>query len=75
MEKIIEIMQGIKPGFEFEGRTDLIDSGDFDSFDIIQLVSELNTAFDIDVPVEEIVPENFNSLEAVCQLVNRLLEE
>ena len=75
IEKILELLKEMKPGFDFTGRTDLVDSGDFDSFDVISLVSEMNEAFQIDVPVEEIVPENFNSLEAIKALAERLLEE
>lgn len=75
MEKLLEILADIKPGFEFTGRTDLVDSGNFDSFDVISLVSELNEAFDIDIPVEAIIPENFNSVEAMMALINEQLED
>lgn len=72
MEKILEVLQEVKPGFEFEGRTDLASSGDLDSFDVISIVAELNEALDIDIPVEAIVPENFDSLEALKKLVDSL---
>ncbi len=75
MEKLLEILQEIKPGFVFEGRTDLIDSGDIDSFDVISMVYELNEAFDIDIPVEDIVPENFNSVDAMWALISAQLED
>jgi len=75
MEQLMSILAEIKPGFEFSGRTDLVDSGDFDSFDVITLVSELNEAYDIDIPVEDIVPENFNSVEAMLALINGQLED
>ena len=75
MDKLLTILEDIKPGFEFTGRTDLVDSGDLDSFDVISLVSELNEAFDIDIPVEEIVPENFNSVDAMMALINAQLED
>ncbi len=75
MEQLLNILEEIKPGFDFTGRTDLVDSGDLDSFDVISLVSELNEAFDIDIPVEEIVPENFNSVEAMMALINAQLED
>jgi acyl carrier protein len=75
MEKLLEILEEIKPGFEFTGRTDLVESGDLDSFDVISLVSELNDAYDIDIPVEAIVPENFNSVEAMMALINEQLED
>ena len=75
MDQLLEILDEIKPGFEFEGRTDLVDSGDIDSFDVISLVSELNEAFDIDIPIQDIVPENFNSLEAMMTLIQKQLDE
>jgi len=75
MEQLLSILAEIKPDFDFIGRTDLVDSGDFDSFDVITLVSELNEAYDIDIPVEAIVPENFNSIEAMLALINEQLED
>ena len=72
MEEILKVLQEVKPGIQFEGRTDLVSSGDLDSFDIISLVSELNDSLDIDIPVEAIVPENFDSLEAIQKLVDSL---
>lgn len=72
MEEILKVLQEVKPGIQFEGRTDLVSSGDLDSFDIISLVSELNDILDIDIPVEAIVPENFDSLEAIQKLVDSL---
>lgn len=75
MEKLLGILDEVKPGFEFTGRTDLVESGDLDSFDVISLVSELNEAYDIDIPVEAIIPENFNSVEAMMAMINELLED
>lgn len=72
MEEILKVLQEVKPDLQFEGRTDLATSGDLDSFDIISLVSELNETFDIDIPVEAIVPENFDSIEAIKKLVDSL---
>ena len=71
MEQLLSILEEIKPGFVFTGRADLVDSGDLDSFDVISLVGELNDAFDIDIPVEAIVPENFNSVDAMMALINQ----
>ncbi len=70
MEEILKILREIKPGVDFEGRTDLVSGGILDSFDIISLVSELNEVLDIEIPVEEIVPENFESAEAIKKLAD-----
>lgn len=74
-EKLLDVLADAKPGFEFEGKTDLVDGGYLDSFDIITLVSELNESFDIDIPVEEIITENFNSVDAILALVRKLSTE
>lgn len=71
-EKLLEVLADAKPGFEFEGTTGLIDEGYLDSFDIITLVTELNEKFDIDIPVEDIVAENFDSVDTILALIGRL---
>lgn len=74
-EKILEILKEVKPGVEFEGKTDLIDAGVLASFDIISLVAELNDEFDIEISVVELIPENFNSISAIAKMVQRLEDE
>lgn len=74
-EKLLEVLAGTKPGFEFEGKTDLVGGGYLDSFDIITLISELNENFDIDIPVEEIIAENFDSVDTILALIRRLSGE
>lgn len=74
-EKLLEVLADAKPGFEFEGKTGLVDDGYLDSFDIITLVTELNDKFEIDIPVEEIITENFNSVDVILALVERLSAE
>ncbi|MBO5142920.1 MAG: acyl carrier protein [Clostridia bacterium] len=69
MEKLIEILKGIRPDIEIENKT-LVDDGVLDSFDIVTLVSELIDAYDIELSVEDILPENFNSVEAIQQLID-----
>ncbi|HHT56082.1 acyl carrier protein [Herbinix luporum] len=75
MEQILEILKGLHPEIDFETCTTLIDDKIIDSFDIVTLVSEISEEFDIDIPVEEIIPENFNSAKAIYALVERLLED
>jgi len=68
MEKLIEILRGIRPDIDIESTT-LVDDGVLDSFDIVTLVSELIDGFDIELSVEDILPENFNSVEAIYRLI------
>ena len=39
------------------------------------LIAEINDEFDVTIPAEEIVPENFNSAETIWNLIQRLDEE
>ncbi len=75
MEEILNILQENCPGIDFEGQERLIDDGILDSLNIVMLVGELNEAFDISIGAEDLVPENFNSLQAIHALVQRLADE
>ena len=74
MEQVIKILQEIKPEIDFEHCTTLIDDALLDSFDIISIVTEFNEAFDIQIPASEVTPENFNSAEALYQMIRQLGE-
>ncbi len=71
-ERILEILNETRSDVDFEKETLLIDDGILDSFDIIQIVSDLNEEFDIDITADELEPENFNSLDAIIALVQSM---
>ncbi len=75
MEKLLEILKGIHPEVDFESNEELIDDGILDSLDIVTIVTEIDAEFDITIPAEEIIPENFNSAKALMALITRLDEE
>ncbi len=75
MSELIEILENLHPEVDFSTCTTLIDDKILDSFDIITIISEINEAFDVVIPAEEIVPENFNSAQALMDLVTRLEDE
>ena len=68
-KQIIEILSEICPGIDFETETALIDDGLIDSLDIVAVVTELMEAFDVDLGVDDLTPENFNSVEAIEELI------
>ena len=70
-EKIIAILKDIQPDFAFEDGVDFIEEGYLDSFDIVQLVAELEGQFKIVISALDIVPENFNSIDAISGLVQK----
>ena len=75
MEKLIEILKGIRPDVDFENETALIDDGILDSFDVVSIISELDEAFGVQVRITELDPENFNSAESIWKLVQELKEK
>lgn len=75
MNKIIEILENMKPGIDFTKETYLITNGILTSMEIVQLVMELNEEFDIEISPMDIIPENFESVKAINQLVEKCLDE
>lgn len=71
MEKILKILSGLRPEFDFTQSEDFIEDGYLDSFDVVMLVSELEEAFDILVDALDIVPENFCSVKRIAETVKK----
>lgn len=75
MEQLLEILTELHPEVDFETEEHLIDNKILDSFDIVTIVAEIDSEFDVSIPAEELVPENFNSAKALYALVERLMED
>lgn len=75
MEELLGILKEIRPDVDFEKETKLIDDSILDSFDIISIVGELNEHYDIEIDVEDLEPDNFNTAEAILTLVRKLQED
>lgn len=72
MNELLDILKEVKPDVDFEVEDSLIDDGILTSFDIISIVNEVNEAFDIEITVAHLKPENFNSAEALWELIKEL---
>lgn len=75
METLLEILSDLHPDVDFEICDTLIDDKILDSFDIVSLISEINEEWDVTIPADKIDPQYFNSAEALCGLIEELLEE
>lgn len=73
MNNILAILEDIRPDLDFEGETALVDGGILDSFDIFSIFERLNEKFNIEISVDDIVPENFNSVESIKALVDKYI--
>jgi D-alanine--poly(phosphoribitol) ligase subunit 2 len=74
-EQIIEILEDIQPEADYETCQTLIDDHILTSLDVLSLVAELEDEFDVTIPTVEIIPSNFNSVDAIVAMVDRLQEE
>lgn len=71
-EQIIKILADLRPEFDFsqEGQN-FIEEGMLDSFDMVSLVSELDSTFGISIDGMDILPENFASVEKIISLLKK----
>ncbi len=70
-DEILKILTEICPDVDFEQEEELIDGGVIDSFAVIQIVTELMEHFAIFIDADDIEPENLNSLDNICEMVQR----
>lgn len=75
LEAVIEMLEDVREGVDYESITTLIDDRHLDSFDVLAIVSAIDDEFDIEVPAKEIAPANFNSAAALTAMIQRLAEE
>ena len=70
-EELTAILNDIRPGQDFTGVQNFFDQGVLDSVDMTTLVASLESNYGIFLDVDEIVPENFQNLEAIKALLKR----
>lgn len=66
----IKLLKGVRGDVDFTECTTLVDEGILDSFDIVEIINVIDEEYGI-----EIVLENFNSAEAILNMILRLQEE
>ena len=72
MEELLQILNELHPEVDFKNEEGLVDEGILDSLDMVTLITEINDRFDVSIPPEEIIPENFNSAKALWELIQKL---
>ena len=72
MKGLISILTELHPEIDFSLPHDLIGEGILDSIDVVTLVGEIDECFGVRVPLEELTPENFSSVEAIGRMIERL---
>ena len=75
METLMEILKELKSFVDFEKEEHLIDEHILNSLEIMTLVSRIDDEFDVQIPLVEVVPENFQSAKAIHRMIVRVQEE
>ena len=73
-EEILEILKDVRSDIDYENEKAMIDDGLLESLDIVAIVGEFNDAFDVNISVDDLLPENFNSVDAMAELITKLQE-
>ena len=71
-EQLLSVLKEIRPDVDFESETALFTDGILDSFDIVTIVAELNSEFDIMIGVDDLEPESMASIEGMIISIKEL---
>lgn len=71
MENIYKILNDLRPEFNFKESKNFIEDGLLDSFDIVTLVSELEEKYNIMIDALDILPENFETVDAIAAVIKK----
>ena len=72
MDKLLNILRELNPDVDYENEKNLVEKGILDSISIVMLVSDLEEAFDVQITPVDIVPENFQSANAIYAMIEQL---
>lgn len=72
---LLAILNQVKPGIDYVNEQHLVTGEKIDSLDVMTIVTEICDEFDVEILPTDIVPENFESLEAMQKMIERLMED
>lgn len=71
-KEILKVIQNFNDEIPADISINLLDGGFIDSFDVVNIVSELEESFNVEIPPEKIIPENFDSIGHITELIAKL---
>ena len=72
-EKVLALLQEEYPDIDFTSSDALVDDGILDSLTLTGIIASLTMEFGITIPYEEIIEENFNSIDGMAAMVEKLM--
>lgn len=73
MNELLEVLRRVNPKIDYENETALISNKVIDSIDLTSILSELEDTFDIEIDMEYLIPENFDTVEAMWEMIQELM--
>ena len=74
-EQLLALLNDNFPEIDFTESNALVDDGILESIVLVEIISTISLEMGVLIPYEEIVPQNFNSLDAMAAMLERLSEE
>jgi len=74
-ETLLEILEELKPGVDYENETQLITRQILTSMEVVRLIMMISDEFDISISPLYIVPENFESVDDMVKLIEKVQDE
>lgn len=72
MDKLLAILEDVRPDVDFKSEKHLVGDGILDSFDVITIVDEIKEKFEIDIKPRYLTVNNFSSIESIWDLIEQL---
>ena len=73
-EKILEILKCINEDIlTYDGNSMIVD-GIINSFEIIEIVAEIEEKFDIEIDTENLIAENFENKDTIIKMAKKFLK-
>lgn len=70
-EILMKILIDINPDIDYENETTLVEDGLFDSLEIMDIVTEIEHNFHIEIDPDDVIAENFNSMKMILKLIEK----
>lgn len=73
-EKLTTLLKENFSEIDFTESNMLVDDGILESMTLVEIIATIALELDITIPYEEIIPQNFNSIDAMAAMLERLAE-
>lgn len=75
MKELLENLKAVCANVDFENCSNLVTGGVLSSLEIINIVTMIDDEYDIKLPVTELKPENFESVQSIFDMIQRIEED